>query len=323
MIIFGDFFILTSAMADQRITVGHKAQLLEYLFGTFSGRSRTSIKSLLTHGQIEVNGRPVSAFDFPLKTNDVITIREHGRKRSRKEEENPLEKALGRQVRIVHEDDDLIVVEKAAGLLTMSTGKAGEVTAYSVLTEYVRSRSGSGMSQSGNSRTDTRPRIFIVHRIDRETSGLLVFAKNRKTQEALQDNWNDCVRERKYVAVVEGHLSPAEGRITSWLKEHPKSLKMISDPYDNGGKKAVTRYRTIGQNRGYSLVEFELDTGRKNQIRIHASDMGCPIAGDYKYGASTDPIGRLALHALTLSFRHPGTGKVMRFETPFPELFRL
>lgn len=301
---------------DKKITVKHKSYLLEYLLEVFNDRSRTGIKSFLAHGQVEVNGKPVSAFDFPLKTNDVIVILERGRKRNRKEEDNPLTKALGKQVRIVYEDDSLIVAEKAAGLLTMSTGKPGEVTAYSILTEYVKNKENAG-------RTGGSPRIFIVHRLDRDTSGLLLFAKDRETQEALQENWNDNIIERKYAAVVEGHLSPAEGTITTWLKEHPKSLKMISDPYDNGGRKAVTHYRTVRRNAGYSLVEFELATGRKNQIRIHASDMGCPIAGDYKYGASTDPIGRLALHARTISFRHPFTGKVMRFETPLPKLFTL
>lgn len=151
-----------------------------------------------------------------------------------------------------------------------------------------------------------------------------MFAKDPQTKEALQENWNDAVIARKYVAAVEGCPRKSEGTVTSWLTEDPRTLKMYSSPRDNGGQKAVTHFKVLGNagaNR-YSLVEFELETGRKNQIRVHCADMGCPVAGDGKYGAATNPIGRLALHARTLEFIHPWTGKTMSFTTPVPARFR-
>ncbi|MDE5732373.1 MAG: RluA family pseudouridine synthase [Bacteroidales bacterium] len=226
-------------------------------------------------------------------------------------------------IRIVYEDNWLLVIEKPSGMLTMSTGRQGEVTAYSMLTDYVR-------DTSYKRTRGMRPRVFIVHRIDRDTSGLLVFAKDQDTKEALQGNWSNAVTARTYVAVTEGSPHNNEGTVTSWLKEDPRSLVMYSSPVDNGGQKAVTHYKVLrrpdddGPNKksGYSLVEFELETGRKNQIRIHCAVLGCPVAGDRKYGARTSPIGRLALHARTLSFIHPWTGKEMNFSTPVPKSFK-
>ncbi len=241
-------------------------------------------------------------------------------------------------IRIVYEDKWLLVVEKPSGMLTISTGRQGEVTAYSMLTDYVRETSRKRIR-------GIRPRIFIVHRIDRDTSGLLVFAKDQETKEALQADWSNVVTARTYIAVTEGRPRDDEGTVTSWLKEDTHSLMMYSSPYDNGGQKAVTHYRVLRdffpavpkQKAGkpeikkqeinnmkprYSLVEFELETGRKNQIRVHCSVLGCPVAGDRKYGAKTSPIGRLALHARTLSFIHPWTGEEMSFTTPVPKSFK-
>ena len=164
-------------------------------------------------------------------------------------------------------------------------------------------------------------RIFIVHRLDRDTSGIMVFAKDESTKRLLQENWNEAVTERKYTGVAEGRLPETDGEIVSWLKENPKSLKMSAVPYDNGGKKAVTAYHLAGFRKGLSLVEITLETGRKNQIRVQFAAIGHPIAGDKKYGAQTNPFGRLALHASVLEFRHPHTGKTMRFVSPAP--FRL
>ena len=165
-------------------------------------------------------------------------------------------------------------------------------------------------------------RIFIVHRIDRETSGLVIFAKDETTKLQLQETWNKSVLERKYCAILEGHPASERGTVHSWLKENPKSMKVTSSPEDNGGKEAVTHYRVLSYGRHYSLVEFELETGRKHQIRVHASMTGCPVAGDRKYGAKGNPAGRLALHARSITFRHPVTGKVLSFETPLPNVFK-
>ena len=223
-------------------------------------------------------------------------------------------------MRLIYEDDWLIVVDKPSGLLSMSTGRQGEVTAYSMLRGYVKGG-----------------RIFIVHRLDRDTSGVLVYAKDEETKLALQENWNEAVVERKYVAVLEGDIADEEGWIESWLYESPKSMKVHSfglrqgdkpeRPPRDGWQFAATHCRTIRrmniEGQTYTNVEFELETGRKNQIRAHAEWIGHPIAGDRKYGARTNPFGRLALHAHTLSFIHPWTGKVMKFTSPLPKTLRL
>ena len=215
---------------------------------------------------------------------------------------------------IVYEDKWLLVVDKPAGLLTMSTDKGGDVTAYSLLMDYM---AGEG-------------RVFIVHRLDRDTSGLLVFAKDQDTKLSLQENWSEAVLERKYTAVLEGKIDSEEGWIESWLYENPKSMKVHAyglRPDDTPEKPprkdwqfaathcVTLEHMTIG-NAPYTKVEFELETGRKNQIRIHSEWIGHPIAGDKKYGAQTNPFGRLALHADTLSFIHPWTGKTLRFVSP-------
>ena len=217
---------------------------------------------------------------------------------------------------VIYEDDWLIAVIKPAGMLSMSTGKAGEVTAYSILSDYSR--------------------VFIVHRLDRDTSGLLLFAKDEETKLSLQENWSEAVLERKYVAILEGHVSSDEGWIESWLYENPKSMKVHcyglrhEDNPDRPPRKdwqfAATHCRTLERmvigGKPYTKVEFELETGRKNQIRVHSEWIGHPIAGDKKYGAQSNPVGRLALHAQTLSFIHPWTGRTMKFTSPLPKEFR-
>lgn len=280
-----------------KIIVRHPSTLLEYLYEALVPQSRTSIRSLLAHSGISVNGQITTAFDHPLAEGDCIMT---GAARK--------EKQIDRRLKIVYEDRWLIVADKTNGLPAISTGKENEVTAYSILYDYVRSSGDGG-------------RIFIVHRLDRDTSGIMVFAKDESTKRLLQENWNEAVTERKYTGVAEGRLPETDGEIVSWLKENPKSLKMSAVPYDNGGKKAVTAYHLAGFRKGLSLVEITLETGRKNQIRVQFAAIGHPIAGDKKYGAQTNPFGRLALHASVLEFRHPHTGKTMRFVSPAP--FRL
>ena len=287
-----------NSIPDQNYTVKHDAQLLEYMIEIWPHQSRSAIKSYLTHRQIAINGKTETAFDLPLRAGDRLTWRSVGEER-----QNPNHK-----VKIVYEDDHIIVVDKKPGVLTMSTGREGEQTAYSVMMEHVRRR-------------NKNNRIFIVHRLDRDTSGLLLFAKSEEIQEILQERWNENVIRRQYVGVVEGEMEQAEGQIVSWLTENPKSLKMQASPVDNGGKFAVTHYKTLTSSNGYSLVECELETGRKNQIRVHMSDLGHPVVGDHKYGASGDPMRRLGLHAYMLCFVHPVTGKHMKFETPVPVCF--
>ena len=226
-------------------------------------------------------------------------------------------KAKSKKLEIVYEDQWLIVVDKPSGLLSMSTGKKGDVTAYSILNDYSR--------------------VFIVHRLDRDTSGLLVFAKDQDTKLALQENWDEAVQERKYLATLEGNIEDEEGWIESWLYESPKSMKVHSfalregdtpeRPPRKGWQFASTHCITLRrfslEGQAYTNVEFELETGRKNQIRSHSEWIGHPIAGDKKYGAQTNPFGRLALHAHRLSFIHPWTGKVMKFTSPLPKSLKL
>ena len=236
-------------------------------------------------------------------------------------------------VEIIYEDQWLLVARKDSGMLSVATdksrsrkGKASpekrELTAYSQLMSLVQKR-------------DPENRIFIVHRLDRDTSGILVFAKDEQTKRLLQDNWEDAVIERKYTAVTEGAPDEDEGTIVTWQYENPKSLKVHNiafegevpqdrsrlQPPTKDAKLAITKFRVKKYNN-YALMEFELLTGRKNQIRSHAQWMGFPIAGDRKYGAQTNPINRLALHARTLVFKHPHTGKIMRFKTEAPKSFR-
>lgn len=220
-------------------------------------------------------------------------------------------------LKIIFEDRWLIVVEKPSGLLSISTGRPGEETAYSMLTEYAG-------------------RVFIVHRLDRDTSGLLVFAKDSDTKEALQSNWNEAVQARKYTALLEGDIPDEEGWIETWLYENPKSMKVhcyALAPNDTPEKPprkdwqfASSHCRSLkrGMIDGatYTMVEFELETGRKNQIRVHSEWIGHPIAGDRKYGARSNPLGRLALHAHILSFIHPWTGQTLDFSSPLPRCFR-
>lgn len=219
-----------------------------------------------------------------------------------------------RKLDILYEDDCIIVADKPSGLLTMSTGKEGEITAYSILTDYVR-------SAGGGRNTRDKGRIFIVHRLDRDTSGVIVFAKDEQTKHALQDDWNETILERKYIAAVEGTPEYEEGTVASYLKDNPKSMKVSSSWTDNGGKYSVTHFKVLRSSGQYSLVEFELETGRKNQIRVHASVIGNPVAGDRKYGSVSNPLHRLCLHASTLAFHHPRTGQLLRFDTGIPKDF--
>lgn len=297
----------------RKYTVDADCTLMDYLQRKCNGESRTRIKSYLTRGQVTVNGRNITAFDHQLHKGDTLVILQHGTRFKKHSGE------VDTRVRIVYEDEHLIVAEKRHAVLTISTGKEGEATAYSILTDYVRRQA----RRNGTGQKGTKPGIFIVHRLDRDTSGLVIFAKDQKTQERLQDGWNDNIIERKYTAVLEGRLPETEGTYVSWLKENPKSLKMTSSPVNNGGKKAVTHYRQIETSGNFSLVEFNLETGRKNQIRIHASEMGCPVTGDRKYGAKENPLGRMALHARSIAFRHPWTGKTVRFDTGIPRTFKL
>ncbi len=280
-----------------RLTVKEEIQLMEFLMAKMGGMSRSSVKSLLAHRQISVNDKVSTQFDLKLRINDRVTVNST---RGNLELTHP-------KLRIIFEDNDLIIVEKKEGLLTVTTGTNQDTTAFSILKNHVKKSSPAN-------------KIYTVHRLDRETSGVLVFTKNRDAQHILRNNWHEIVTKRTYVAVVEGKVTRQKDRIVSWLTENEVSLKIKSSKTDNGGKEAITNYKLIKAGEEFSLLEIELETGRKNQIRVHMESIGHPIAGDRKYG-STVNIGRLALHARVLEFYHPVTGEIMHFETPVPKEF--
>lgn len=204
---------------------------------------------------------------------------------------------------IRYEDRYIIVVDKPHGLLTNSPDPRND-TAQTMLNAYLE-----------ESRQQCH--AHTVHRLDRETSGLLLFAKDKKVALLFEEDWKERVYDRRYMALVHGQMREPEGTVSSWLKDN-RMFYTYSSPYDNGGKYAVTHFRTIRVGKEYSMVELQLETGRKNQIRVHMRDIGFPVAGDRKYGDGSDPYGRLCLHAFRLCFHHPVTGKNFRFETGIP-----
>ena len=270
--------------------------LLEWLLENLK-LSRSKVKATLQGRGIKVNGKTVTQFDFPLQAGMRISVS--------KTKKNDLFKS--RYVKVVYEDRFLIVVEKAEGILSMAAG-ARSMNVKSVLDDYfLKSRQ--------------KCRAHVVHRLDRDTSGLMVYAKDMETEQIFEHEWQQIVYDRRYVAVVSGEVEEEGGTIANWLKDN-KAFVTYSSPVDNGGKYAVTHFHTLARTTEHSLVEFSLETGRKNQIRVHSADMGHPVCGDTKYGNGDDPLHRLCLHAYILCFYHPVTGERMEFETPVPTAFR-
>lgn len=313
-------------MSGQNYQVSQDAFLLEYLFQLFPGQSRTGVKNMLSKGRILVNGKSRTAFDLPLKKGDRITVISKGisiARATRNDARSEVEKA---GVQILFEDENYIVVDKPSGMLTVATGKEKK-TLYALLNAYIKVNARMQRKEdllSGREPDRSTAKIWIVHRLDRGTSGVLVFAKNERAKDILQSKWKDLVAERKYVAWLEGRLEKERGAIQSWLAENPKSLKMVSlDQEAPGSQLAITHYRVLSCSRHYTQVEFSLQTGRKNQIRVHAASLEHPVAGDEKYGAQTDPVKRLALHAETLVFRNPFSGKTVRCTSPLPACFEI
>lgn len=337
----------TGQLAGQKFTVAHDGTLLKYLYEIFPTQSKKGVKGVLGNGQVVLNGKGTTAFDMPLKAGDTIVVLPKGVSIANEVREAVRTESKEAGVEVVYEDDYIIVVNKEAGIPVVGTGKSAgkplkdqkggkaamksqvkEVTVYSVLSDYMKTKGMAERHQSKKVKNFSATKVFIVHRLDRDTSGLLVFAKDEKTKTMLQSSWNSLVKERSYVAVLEGVPTKERGVVVSWLKENDKSYMVTSSQIEGNGAKAVTHYQvllrssTAEDGMSYSLVKFDLETGRKNQIRVHAaSEMGHPVAGDRKYGAKTNPCGRLALHARTLVFRHPVTGELLNFDTPLPKSF--
>lgn len=271
--------------------------LMQHVTESLPDAKRTTIKQYLAHNQVAVNGRPERQFDLMLNPGDSVKINFT----------HEFKVFYNRRMKIVYEDDHIIVVNKGYGLLSMGNEKKSDGTAYSLLKDYVKW-------------ADPRNKIFIVHRLDRDTSGLMMFAKTMEAKEKMQHNWNNMVLNRTYVAVVEGDVEEDEGTVRSYLVENSR-YEVYSTDDPSKGQLAVTRFKKLQDNGALSLLELELDTGRKNQIRVHMKDMGHPISGDRKYGAGVSPLHRLALHARTLRFVHPITREIMDFSTPIPAGF--
>lgn len=284
----GDYF---------HLEVKEERGLLEFLLENVK-ESRSKIKATLQGRGIKVNGKTVTQFDFPLKPGMKVAVsktkkNQHGFK--------------SRYVKIVYEDRWLVVVEKNVGILSMAAGHSS-LNVKSVLDDYFH-------------RSRQRCRAHVVHRLDRDTSGLMVYAKDTEVEQEMEHNWHDIVYDRRYVAVVSGEMEDDKGTIANWLKDN-KAYVTYSSPYDNGGKYAITHFHVLKRTTDHSLVEFRLETGRKNQIRVHCADMGHPVCGDTKYGNGNDPLHRLCLHAYRLCFFHPVTRMRMEFETMIPTEFR-
>ncbi len=277
-------------------TVTEPDTLLPFLLSHVKGKSRNNVKSLLARRLVAVDGVPLSRFDTPLSPGQQVALLP-----------SSAPKADALPFPLLYEDEHLIVVNKPAKLLSVANDKEKVRTAYHMVTDYVKAR-----------RVDDR--IFVLHRLDRDTSGVLMFARDAQTKELFQSKWNEMVTRRGYLAVVEGVPKPERDTIRSYLVETDTHLSFSGAP-GKGAKEAVTSYEIKKAGGGYALLDINIETGRKNQIRVHMKEKGCPVAGDKQYGARTNPIGRLCLHASVLSFTHPATGEQVTFKAKMPRDF--
>ena len=264
--------------------------LIEFLKKMFSNLSKNSVKSLLHNEKVFVNGNMTTKYNYELNAGDVVEIREK----------------VAKNIDIIYEDKDIIVINKPSGLLTVATEKEKNKTAYHLVMEYLKKK-------------NKNNRIFIIHRLDKDTSGIIMFAKNERAKHLYQDNWNDIVKKRCYYAVIDGKMENKEGTIKSYLKENGN---MVYSVKDRSGKLAITEYKVLKEIKNISLLDINLKTGRKNQIRVHMKENKTPILGDLKYGEKSKLINRLALHAYKLELINPVTKKLLTFEINMPNEFK-
>ncbi|MBR3530291.1 MAG: RluA family pseudouridine synthase [Bacteroidaceae bacterium] len=278
--------------------VKEPCELLQFLMTYVPGNTRTKAKQLLSQKMVFVDKVITTQFNTPLKAGQLVQIAKRGN----------LHQFRNKFVKILYEDAFLLVIEKKEGIITNTMPGGKENSVKRILDEYVKRKSRSIS-------------VHTVHRLDRVTSGLLIFAKRRDVQQMFTEHWHDIVKDRRYVAVVQGQMEKDSGTVESWLTDN-KMFVTFSTNYDNGGKYAITHYRTLKRSEEYSLVELKLETGRKNQIRVHMQDLQHPVVGDLKYGSDVDPIGRVCLHAYRIEFVHPNTRELLSFETPIPQAFQ-
>lgn len=269
--------------------------ILEFLQKVNQGWSKSKIKSLISYHSILVNNKVIKRFDTVVTSGQIVEIRDT--------KKIPQDKRL----KILYEDDDFIAVDKPAGILSVSDASKEE-TMYQIVSHYVKTQ-------------NHHAKIFVLHRLDKDTSGVLVFSKDEKLKYRMQDKWNELVTCREYIAVVEGNISKETGTISTYLNE-TSTYRVYSTKKKEEGKLAITHYKKIKEEKGYTWLQINLDTGRKNQIRVHMGVLHTAIAGDKKYGAKTDPFKRLALHANKLVFTHPVTKKQIIIEAPLPSVLK-
>ena len=283
----------------QKFIVEQPCTLIEAAQKALADHSASKIKSMLKHNQFAVNGMPSTKFNRPVEAGDELQVNYSG----------SFSTFSSPHLKLVYEDDDIIVVDKAYGVLSTSAGRNTAGTVYSIMRNYVK---------SGNERA----RVFVVHRLDRDTSGLMILARTAKAREKMVSNWSDIVSRRLYVAVVEGVMEKDSGTVRNFLIDDENNYEVHETDDQKLGQLAVTKYATLERGRRNSLVELEMRTGRKNQIRVHMKGLGHPVSGDRKYGGHSNPIRRLALHATLIEMRHPVTGQALRFESPVPDNFK-
>ena len=280
----------------RELTVEREDALLSFLREKVRDKSRNTVKGLLSRGQVLVDGALEKRFDAPLRPGQRVTI---------------LPESAAGAARlpfpVLYEDGELVAVDKPAGLLSVGNEKERQRTAYRLLSDTLRDGS-------------REKKLFVVHRLDRDTSGAVLFARNEEMKRSLQEDWDKLVKERIYLAVTVGAPERQEGVVRSWLRETSTRVVYSAGP-GSGGKEAITRYKVLSRAGEYALVRVALDTGRKNQIRVHMADLGCPVAGDRKYGDGAGPMDRLALHAVRLTITDPRTGAPLTVTAPVPKPF--
>ncbi|MDO5329968.1 MAG: RluA family pseudouridine synthase [Bacillota bacterium] len=276
--------------------VHQKTPLLEFLFQVMPKEPKKNVKRILANHQVSVGGVPISQFDFTLYPEDIVIVSEYR-----------ISKRTTKDLPIIYEDEEIIVINKPSGLLSIASDREKGKTAYRLVSDYITSK-------------NPKDRIFVVHRLDEDTSGVLMFAKSYEIKEAFQSRWNEIVSKRGYYAIVEGHMEKKEDTFIDNLAQNSVQLVYVCKPHQEG-KRAITSYKVIKETKDYSLLDVNIDTGRKNQIRVQLGHRGHHIIGDDKYGEPANPIKRLGLHAYSLELTHPFSGKKLKFFAPMPQSF--
>ena len=274
-----------------------ETKLLDFLLFKLPSTPRKNVKTMLSKHCVAVNGVPVSQFDYPLVKEDVVTI-----------SKTPITKHTRKDLPIIYEDEDIIAMDKPSGLLSVATDREKGRTAYRLISDYVAAK-------------NPKNRVYVVHRLDEDTSGILIFAKSNKVRETLQNHWQEIVKDRGYYAIVEREMEEKSAILRDYLTQNDLHLVFVTKN-KTIGKLSITKYQEITYRAPYSLLDVHIDSGRKNQIRVQLGHRGHYVIGDDKYGEPANPIGRLGLHAYSLIFTNPLNGKEYRFNSPMPDSFK-